>query len=108
MHRGVSRAILRTHRSRVKRHQPLAARLVRHGGDDAACVAEELQHRSSIFMCGTISPAILLKRDSRSVMRMKPSSSIVAMSPVTYQPSRNTSARLLRLVRDSRASGSGP
>ena len=28
-------------------------------------------------MCGTISPPILLKRDSRSVMRMKPSSSIM-------------------------------
>ena len=54
--------------------------------------------RSSIFMCGTISPPILLKRDSRSVMRMKPSSSIVAMSPVTYQPSRITSRGLRRLV----------
>ena len=43
---------------------------------------------SSIFMCGTISPAILLKRDRRSVMRMNPSSSMAAISPVTYQPSR--------------------
>ena len=42
-------------------------------------------------MCGTISPAILLKRDSRSVMGMKPSLSMAAMSPVTYQPSRSTS-----------------
>jgi hypothetical protein len=42
--------------------------------------------------CGTISPPILLNRDSRSVMKMNPSSSILAMSPVTYQPSRITSA----------------
>ena len=46
-------------------------------------------------MCGTISPAILLKRDSRSVMRMKPSASMVAMSPVTYQsPSEHRSGQL--------------
>ena len=47
---------------------------------------------SSTFTCGTISPPILLKRDSRSVMKMNPSSSMRAMSPVTYQPSRMTSA----------------
>jgi hypothetical protein len=43
-------------------------------------------------MCGTISPPILLNRDRRSVMVINPPSSIVAMSPVTYQPSRMTSA----------------
>src|SRR5215472_12341074 len=39
-------------------------------------------------MCGTISPPILLKRESRSVMVRNPSSSMVAMSPVVYHPSR--------------------
>ena len=48
--------------------------------------------QSSSLTCGTISPPILLKRDRRSVMRMNPPSSIVAISPVTYQPSRKTSA----------------
>jgi len=39
---------------------------------------------SYVRKCGTISPAILLKRDSRSVMVMNPSSSSLAISPVTY------------------------
>ena len=38
-------------------------------------------------MCGTISPPIFEKRLSRPVMWMKPSVSIIAMSPVMYQPS---------------------
>ena len=81
---------------------PPAARLsaiVRHGGDRRGrVVAEHLVRCSSTRMCGTISPPILLNRDSRSVMRMKPSSSIEAMSPVTYQPSWSTSRGHLGLV----------
>jgi hypothetical protein len=48
------------------------------------------------LMCGTISPPILLKRDSRSVMRMNPSSSMqsdVSVVPAVEQHLR----RLLRL-----------
>jgi hypothetical protein len=47
---------------------------------------------SSMRRCGTISPPILLKRERRSVMVMKPSSSMWAMSPVRYHPSCTTSA----------------
>jgi len=60
---------------------------------------------SSTLMCGTISPPILLKRESRSVMVRKPSSSVMAISPVIYQPSRSTSL-VFQVVRDSPASHS--
>ena len=52
---------------------------------------------SSTRPCGTISPPIFEKRESRSVIVKNPSSSKVAMSPVMYQPSRRTLA-----VRSSR------
>jgi len=44
----------------------------------------------STLMCGTISPPILLNLLKRSVIRIKPSLSMVAISPVIYQPSFST------------------
>ena len=54
-----------------KEHQPLAALVVGH--DVTAHVSSP--SASSMRRCGTISPPILLKRERRSVMRRKPSSS---------------------------------
>ena len=57
---------------------------------------EELEHQVADHLStrpwGTISPPILLKRESRSVMNRKPSRSMWPMSPVVYHPSLSTSA----------------
>jgi len=76
----------------VERDETLAFRRIGHRRDDARVVlVDERPHLILDLHVRTISPAILLNRDRRSVMRMNPASSIIAMSPVTYQPSRTTS-----------------
>ena len=68
---------------RIKQRQALAALIV--GDADHHATLDRpgcRESTSSIFKCGTISPAILLKRASRSTMCRKPSASTQARSPV--------------------------
>ena len=92
----------------VEGDEPLALRLVRHGGDDGRqCVGRRAAESAPrCCMCGTISPAILLKRDRRSVICMNPASSIVRDVAGHVPAVAQNLRRLVGLAESSRASGS--
>src|SRR5271165_3125898 len=71
-------------RQGVQHDQPFALSLIGNGGYGESLVGATAEFVQLVFDLdvGTISPPILLNRLMRSVMRMNPSSSTAAMSPV--------------------------
>ena len=89
--------VARRHREsrQVQDDEPLAAAIVGERGhrEHAVVGAQDRVHvLFDSFRAGPFRRRLLANRDSRPVMVMKPSSSILAMSPVVYQPSLMTLA----------------